>query len=94
MWEKYFGCSLDFYRQLHERERRNKISFANESVRVGGKVTDAVLDEENILHTHEKEKKKNLGESQWDALGPPRRTGASIGVKDVASCILTPLIWL
>lgn len=58
MWEKYFGCSLDFYRQLHERERRNKISFANESVRVGGKVTDAVLDEENILQTHEKEKKK------------------------------------
>jgi len=51
MWEKYFGCSLDFYRQLHERERRNKISFANESVRVGGKVTDAVLDEENILQT-------------------------------------------
>ena len=59
MWEKYFGCSLDFYRQLHERERRNKISFANESVRVGGKVTDAVLDEENILQTHEKEKKKS-----------------------------------
>lgn len=61
MWEKYFGCSLDFYRQLHERERRNKISFANESVRVGGKVTDAVLDEENILQTHEKEKKKKSG---------------------------------
>jgi len=61
MWEKYFGCSLDFYRQLHERERRNKISFANESVRVGGKVTDAVLDEENILQTHEKEKKKIWG---------------------------------
>lgn len=73
MWEKYFGCSLDFYRQLHERERRNRLSFASESVKVGGKVTDAVLDEENILQTHEKEK-KNLGESQWDKLGPPRRT--------------------
>lgn len=92
MWEKYFGCSLDFYRQLHERERRNRLSFASESVRVGGKVTDAVLDEQNILQTHEKE--KIWGNLSGMHLVLPGELGASIGIKDLGSCILTPLIWL
>lgn len=94
MREKYFGCSLGFYRQLHERERRNRLSFASESVKVGGELTDAVSDEENTLQTHEKEKKKIWGNLSGINLVLPGEPGASIGVKDVASCILTPLIWL
>ena len=43
----------------------------SQSVRVGGKVTDAVLNEENILQTLEKE---NSGGISVDVSGPPRRT--------------------
>lgn len=57
---------MDFYRHLHEKEKkkRKRLSFANESVRVGGRVTDAVLAEENILQTLEKENSGGGGISQ------------------------------
>lgn len=58
---------MDFYRHLHEKEKKKKrkrLSFANESVRVGGRVTDAVLAEENILQTLEKENSGGGGLSQ------------------------------
>lgn len=79
---KVFWVLLSYRGKFHFRRRKKEqIKFRQwESVRVGGKVTDAVLDR------HVTNMKRKIWGSQWDAM-VLQNSGASIGVKDVGSCI-------